>query len=220
VSFATPDAAIPSQVTPIDELIVTAQAIPVLSIEPTTSIHQFGELTAAEIAFDQAGQAESRNFPAEIAAFAARPSVLAQFGQSLARSGKKIEPYAIIAAGFTPIGDILDAALIAEVVPSSRALGRALELSGIERPAGAAAHHIAAGSAQGAAEARAVLRKFGIGINDSANGVFLAGAQHAGVHTAEYYAAVNRALATATSRAQAEQILESLGIGLKNGTFP
>jgi RHS repeat-associated protein len=57
--------------------------------------------------------------------------------------------------------------------PSSRALGRALESSGIVRPADAAAHHIVAGSAQGAAAARAALQRLGIDINDAVNGVFL-----------------------------------------------
>ena len=35
------------------------------------------------------------------------------------------------------------------------------------------AHHIVAGNAEGANEARAILEKYGVGINDSANGVFL-----------------------------------------------
>jgi RHS repeat-associated protein len=105
-------------------------------------------------------------------------------------------------------------------VPSSRALGRALEASGVVRPAESAAHHIVAGSAQGAAAARATLQRLGIGINDAANGVFLQGAEHAGVHTAEYYNAVNRALAGATTREQAVQILQSIGRRLELGTFP
>ena len=36
-----------------------------------------------------------------------------------------------------------------------------------------AAHHIVAGSSPKAAEARAILQRYGIDINDSANGVFL-----------------------------------------------
>ena len=59
------------------------------------------------------------------------------------------------------------------MAPSSRALGTALEGAGIARPAESAAHHIVAGGAAAAAQARAVLQRFGIGINDAANGVFL-----------------------------------------------
>jgi A nuclease family of the HNH/ENDO VII superfamily with conserved AHH len=106
------------------------------------------------------------------------------------------------------------------VVPSSRALGRALEALGLARPPGSAAHHIVAGSAPGAAAARAILQRLGIGINDAANGVFLQGAEHAGIHTTEYYNTVNQALAGATTKAQAEQILQSIASGLQNGTFP
>ncbi len=72
------------------------------------------------------------------------------------------------------------------------------------RPAGAATHHIVAGGAEAAAPARAVLQRFGIGINDAVNGVFLpasraapnaAGAAvHSTVHTRAYYQAVNEAL--------------------------
>ena len=125
----------------------------------------------------------------------------------------------LAAAGPLMSGEALTARAVA-VAPSSRALGRALEASGVARPAESAAHHIVAGSAQGAAAARATLQRLGIGINDAANGVFLRGAEHAGVHTAEYYGAVNRALAGATTRAEAERILQSIGRGLESGSFP
>jgi hypothetical protein len=99
-------------------------------------------------------------------------------------------------------------------------LGRALEAAGNVRKAGDAAHHIVAGSAPGAAEARATLQGLGIGLDDAANGVFLQSAEHASVHTAEYYAAVNRALAAVKKRAEAERVLQSIAQGLKSGTFP
>jgi hypothetical protein len=104
--------------------------------------------------------------------------------------------------------------------PSSRALGRALEAAGHARPPGSAAHHIVAGSAPGADVARAVLSKFGIGINEAANGVFLPGAQHAALHTNEYYTAVNAALQGATTRQQALNTLQSVGQALQAGKFP
>jgi hypothetical protein len=95
------------------------------------------------------------------------------------------------------------------------------------RPAGSAAHHIVAGGAEAAAPARAVLERFGIGINDAANGVFLpasraapnaAGAAvHSTVHTRGYYQAVNEALSQATTRAEALEALGALRQGLLGG---
>jgi hypothetical protein len=57
--------------------------------------------------------------------------------------------------------------------PSSRVLGRALEAAGHFRPPSSAAHHIVAGTAKIAADARAALRRFGIALDDAVNGVFL-----------------------------------------------
>ncbi len=116
------------------------------------------------------------------------------------------------------------------VAPSSRALGAALEEAGFVRGTGEAAHHIVAGSAEAAAPARAVLQRFGIGINDAANGRFLPGnlaaenaggaAVHSTLHTAEYYRAVNAALGGATSREGALLILNDIGESLSGGGFP
>lgn len=110
---------------------------------------------------------------------------------------------------------------------SSKLLGDALEAAGHVRPSGSAAHHIVAGNANIAAPARAVLQKFGIEINSATNGVFLpanravAGvtdaAIHSTVHTRAYYQAVNQALQAATTRAEAEAILNSLRQSLLSG---
>ncbi|MFO0228680.1 AHH domain-containing protein, partial [Gemmatimonas sp.] len=91
------------------------------------------------------------------------------------------------------------------MIPSSRALGRALEAAGYARPPGAAAHQIVASGAKRAAPARAVLERFGIGINDAANGAFLRSGVHARIHTNAYYDAVNSALSQATTR---QEVLE------------
>ena len=107
-----------------------------------------------------------------------------------------------------------------QIAPSSRALGRALETAGRVRQTGDDAHHVVAGRARAAAPARAILARWGIDLNDPANGVFLPGARHAGVHTAEYYEAINKALAGAGTKAEAEQILQSIGQRLQSGTFP
>jgi hypothetical protein len=63
-----------------------------------------------------------------------------------------------------------------------------------------------------------VLQRFGIGINEAANGVFLPTSRtapnamglavHSTTHTNAYYITVNNALAQATTRAQAEAALD------------
>ena len=58
--------------------------------------------------------------------------------------------------------------------PSSRALARALRAAGNVPPPGSAAHHIVSRKETAPADpARAILSKFGIGINAAENGVFL-----------------------------------------------
>ena len=109
----------------------------------------------------------------------------------------------------------------------SRALGQALEAAGHVRPAGSAAHHIVAGGAKAAAPARAALQRFGIGINDAANGVFLpasraapnasGAAVHSTLHTRAYYEAVNDALGQAKTRTEALEVLGALRQGLLGG---
>jgi hypothetical protein len=113
---------------------------------------------------------------------------------------------------------------------SSRALGVALEASGVQRPKGYAAHHIAAGTDERAEFARSALRKFGIGINDAANGVFLPANRatqviagetiHSTLHTRAYYDAINQALETATTRQQAIGILRDIAQALQAGDYP
>ena len=64
---------------------------------------------------------------------------------------------------------------------------------------GNAAHHIVAGNSAKSAEARAILQKYGVDINDATNGVFLPtvkdvaeSAYHPSLHTNAYYDEVNR----------------------------
>lgn len=113
------------------------------------------------------------------------------------------------------------------VAPSSRALGRALVAAGHVRPPGSSAHHIVAGSAQRAGQARTILQRFGIGINDAANGVFLpatrasvnptGAAVHSTLHTNHYYQAVNQILGAATTRADVEAALNVIRQALRSG---
>jgi len=113
---------------------------------------------------------------------------------------------------------------------SSRALARYLEISGVKRPPGYAAHHIVAGNDAEAADARIVLRRFGIGINEAVNGVFLPANKatqviagktiHASLHTDAYYKAVNDALRGLTTRQEVIDKLQSIARALEAGEFP
>src|SRR5687767_3672913 len=92
-------------------------------------------------------------------------------------------------------------------------LGHA-DFSGVMRPLQTAAHHIVAGGDRRAAEAKAILERQGIGINDAINGAFLprftssinstGAAVHATLHTNRYYSEVNRIVAGASSRQEVE----------------
>ncbi len=89
-----------------------------------------------------------------------------------------------------------------------------------------AAHHIVAGNAAKAEQARIILQNYGIGINDAANGVFLptvkdvaVAAYHPSLHTNAYYDEVNNLLAEATSKTDVIEILEYIAESLLNGTF-
>ncbi|MBT9519293.1 MAG: AHH domain-containing protein [Dechloromonas sp.] len=113
---------------------------------------------------------------------------------------------------------------------SSKILGTALENDGFIRAVGDAAHHIVAGGAQAATEARAILKNFGVGLNDAANGVFLPATKalaetrdavaHAAVHTKEYYDSVTTALLQATSKEQIIDTLSQIRARLLNGGKP
>lgn len=89
-----------------------------------------------------------------------------------------------------------------------------------------AAHHIVAGSSPKATEARAILQKYGVDINDAANGVFLPtqkgvsnSAYHPSLHTNAYYDKVNKLLSEATCKEDVLDILEYICDELVYGTF-
>ena len=77
-----------------------------------------------------------------------------------------------------------------------------------------------AGKADGAKVSQTILQKFGVGINDAENGVFLPGKVHDHLHTHAYYRAVEKELGMATTREEAIDILASIRYGLLNGGFP
>lgn len=99
-------------------------------------------------------------------------------------------------------------------------LARALIRLGIRRAAASDTHHIVAQHARRAEPAQEVLKRFGIDVDDPANGVFMPEVQHDHLHTNAYYDAVNEALLQATTRAEAEAILRSIARRLEAGTFP
>jgi hypothetical protein len=123
--------------------------------------------------------------------------------------------------------DLFDAA---QGRSSSKVLGKALELSGVERPAGYEAHHIVPGNLKPADRARQVLQKFAIDVNDAANGVFLPGdkttvnigreALHRPLHTNAYMKAVNEALEKAKTRQDAIDTLQAISRALRSGGYP
>ena len=89
-----------------------------------------------------------------------------------------------------------------------------------------AAHHIVAGRAEGAFEARSILWKYGISVNDAVNGVFLPTVKsasdatyHPGLHTVEYYSQVNKMLNSAKSKEDVIGILNDIATQLITGTF-
>lgn len=89
-----------------------------------------------------------------------------------------------------------------------------------------AAHHIVAGNAPDAAEARQILDSFEININSASNGVFLPtelgvsnAAYHPSLHTSSYYSKVNALLRGATSSQDVKDILAQISQSLLNGTF-
>ena len=126
--------------------------------------------------------------------------------------------------------DIIDVAKggtkIVSEIASSKALRESLEKAGKIAGKSDAAHHIVAGTAKGADDTRKLLSKFGIGINDAANGVFLStvkgasGAYHPGLHTDKYYKTVNKLLGEAKNKDEAIKILNNIADQLTKGSFP
>ena len=111
--------------------------------------------------------------------------------------------------------------------PNSKTLRKNLIEAGVEVPDYPnAAYHIVAGNSSKAAEARAILQKYGIDINDAANGTFLPTVRdaagevyHPSLHTNAYYDEVNSLLAEATSKEEVIEILGYIAESLQNGTF-
>jgi uncharacterized protein RhaS with RHS repeats len=143
------------------------------------------------------------------------PALLLQYAPQINTAAAVVSEAITPGSGTLAVSGVAGAALVKSAAPSSKALGIALVANGDVRLLGMDAHHIVAGSAARAAPARAVLERFGIHINDAANGVFLPATVHAKLHTNKYYDAVNDALAQATTKEEALEVLDALRGGLK-----
>ena len=109
---------------------------------------------------------------------------------------------------------------------SSAKLRSNLVKAGDVAPSGPnAAHHIVAGNAKGASASRSILGKFGIGINDSVNGVFLptsggsGAALHTTLHTNAYYSKVEQLLLGAASKDEVIAVLGNIKNALLSNSF-
>lgn len=111
-------------------------------------------------------------------------------------------------------------------------LSRFMKSSGIDRPVNTAAHAIVSGSHERATAARNILAKWWIRIDDPVNGVFLPknrhytphpqmpnAANHAAMHTKEYYVNITAMLAPRTSENDCRLILKLIGKMLTEGTL-
>ena len=110
----------------------------------------------------------------------------------------------------------------------SKTLDINLRRAGVQRPEGAAAHHIVAHGDEWAAPARAILARDGIDINEAANGIYLpkhAGFEvdgiptHSRLHTYKYYNELNRRLSSAPVGGAA-QVLADIRRDILNNEFP
>ncbi|WP_405763648.1 AHH domain-containing protein [Streptomyces sp. NBC_00045] len=91
-------------------------------------------------------------------------------------------------------------------------------------------HHIVAGNSPKAAPARAQLDRFGIGVNDAENGVWLPRSSsspnpnglsvHSKVHTNDYYAYVNNLMSGARNRSEALDVIDHVRRQLQGGHWP
>jgi hypothetical protein len=103
--------------------------------------------------------------------------------------------------------------------PSSERLAKNMEEDGRPRPPNSDAHHIVAGRDPRAADARRVLIREKIGINEADNGAWLPRQFHWRVHTDEYYREVNN-LVIRAKPGTVRDVLRNIADQIVDGTFP
>ena len=118
-----------------------------------------------------------------------------------------------------------------ELLESTRKLARNMVKAGIDRPASTAAHHIVPATLEkftSAAKAREILSKFGISVENAANGVYLPSkfddavkaAYHGSIHSRRYCEELYARLRTARSKEEALLALNQIRKELLTGRFP
>jgi hypothetical protein len=124
-----------------------------------------------------------------------------------------------------PVGELI------ELLESTRKLSRNMVKAGIDRPAGTAAHHIVPAGLKkfrSAGKARSILSRFGISVENAANGVYLPSnfddavkaAYHGTLHSKRYFDEVLKRLQKARSKEEALIILNQIRNDLLAGNFP
>ena len=159
-------------------------------------------------------------------------------GQALVAALKRLENIPIFIPGAAGgVGGFIKAGALVRPL-TARAHRYALEnaLKYAENPlvrrarqAGESLHHIVAHTEPRAEEARKILAKFKIDVDEAWNGVFLpatlkspnptGAVVHSVVHTSAYYEKVQHMLEAAKTRKQAIRILQDIRKALENGTF-
>ena len=152
-------------------------------------------------------------------------------GEAIAATAQGVATIGIAAISLSPREDWIDhdeAETTVDEKASSKKLAANMEAVGRERPRDykTAAHHIVAGYSKKAEEARAILKKFGVSINDEANGVFLPtqkglsnSAYHPSLHTKKYYDKVNEILGYAQTRDEVIAFLREIAEELLDNSF-
>ncbi|MBI3837461.1 MAG: AHH domain-containing protein [Planctomycetia bacterium] len=141
------------------------------------------------------------------------------------RQSLRISAEAVRGAKSLPVKELI------ELLESTRKLARNMVKAGIERPAGTAAHHIVPATLEkfiGAKKAREILSKFGISVENAANGVYLPSkfddavkaAYHGSIHSRRYSDEVYKRLQKARTKEDALLILNKIRKELLTGTFP
>jgi A nuclease family of the HNH/ENDO VII superfamily with conserved AHH len=136
-------------------------------------------------------------------------------------------PVGVGVGGFVKIGQIIRPI---SAWTHRKELRKAVEaLYGVARGIGETTHHIVALNDRRADRARAILKKFGIGIDEGVNGVFLPASTkspnpkgalvHSTLHTNAYYDRVEFALTKAKTKADAIRTLKRIRETLLDGTF-
>ena len=153
-------------------------------------------------------------------------AALLPYGGDLLKGGKLAKS---VAKAASEAAEESAAALKLGRSANSRILGANMEAVGVVRPSGSyAAHHIVAGGDKRADDARKILEKWDIDVNDPSNGVFLPArkeivsesAYHPGLHTNKYYDEINNRLIRASgSRESVLKELDKIRNELLAGTF-